>query len=142
MGTPIETKLRTQALAFTPLSSLLGGPSSNGFRWYDVRKLPKSPYPCVVVTIVSNPADYTFAGQMATSWTGVQFEIWDTDPVRAASVQAQLEVFLANYNGYGLTGLAANANQIRNRRKTIYADTQPSEVQLITDTRIFDNSTV
>lgn len=142
MSTSIETKLRTAALAFPGLTGLLGGNTSNTFRWYDTGLKQGTTFPSIVLSLVSDPSDYVFTGVLATSFCRVQFEIWDTDPEHAQLVQNQLEAFLLQFNGYGLTNSPANANFILNRMKRTYPDTQPVLWQRITDVRVFNNSTL
>lgn len=142
MSTSIETKLRTAALAFPGLTNLLGGTNPNTFRWYDTQLRQGTAFPAIVVTLVSNPADYVFTGILATSFCRVQFEVWDYDPEDAYQVEQQLGKFLLQFNAYGSPNLPANANFILNQRKLLYADTQPPQYQRITDARIFNNSTI
>lgn len=142
MSTSLETKLRTAALAFPGLTSLLGGNTQNTFRWYDTQLRQGTVYPAIVVTMVSDSSDYVFTGILATSFSRVQFEVWDTDPEHAYIVQQQLEAFLLQFNAYGLPNSPANANFVLNRQKKLYADTQPPQWQRITDVRIFNNSTL
>jgi hypothetical protein len=141
MASP-EDALRTAAAAYTPLSSLLGydGSNPNTFRWYDTRLMQKTPFPALVLTLISAPQSTTFEHNLATGYWRFQFEIWDYDPDNAYTVQTQLEAFIGQFNGYGLAGLLVNnASQILNRRKMMYADTQPSQYQRIVDARIFFN---
>lgn len=141
MPQSLEAQLRSTALAFTGLTSLLGGSQSKYFRWYDTTLAQASVFPAVVVTVISGPLDYTFEHRLATGWQRLQFDIWDIDPERSYQVQQQLETFLDQFNGYGTPNLQLYANQIINERKVIWPQTQPPQYQRIIDARMFFNST-
>ena len=93
-------------------------------------------------TLISNPREATFLGDMNTTFARVQFEVWSYDPVLNDTIFGVLRQFLAQFNAYGLSGLAANANYVIGDRTNIYAETQPSQYQRIIDTKIFNNELV
>jgi hypothetical protein len=139
----LEAKLRTAALAYSPLATLLGnGGNPNLFRWYETQLVEGSAFPAVVATLVSDPKDYCFTHRMSTSFTRMQFTIWDTDPSNASLVADTLANFLDQFNAYGISGLSVNANFIVNSRATIYPETQPPVFQRIVDAKIFNDDLV
>src|SRR6266702_4637443 len=137
----IEAKLRNAALAYAPLAALLGN-TAQSFRWYETQLVEGSAFPAVVVMLISNARDYAFQRRMATSFSRVQFTIWDTDPTRASQIEETLVEFLDQFNAYGISGLSQNANFVLNSRSTIYPDTQPPNYQRIIDAKLFDNQLI
>ncbi len=137
----LEARIRTAALAFSPLATLLGydGLDPSSMRWYDTQLRPGKVFPALVLTLVSDPETYTFNRRLATSFARIQFDIWDHDPENSFTVQEQLAAFLDQLNLYGVTGLVQNANQIVGKRKVNFPDRNPPEWQRIVDALIFNN---
>jgi hypothetical protein len=136
MATSLETKLRTQASAYAPLTALLGNP----FRWYDSQLLQGSLYPAIVVMQVSGSPTYVQTGRLPTGFTRIQFTIWDTDSERARRVEAALESFLDQFNAIGIPGLVQYPNEIVLQRAGYFAEPAPALFQRINDAMIFSNS--
>lgn len=139
MATPLKDKLRTAAAANAGLQALLG---TSPFRWWNLQLNQNSAYPAIVAQIISDPQNYAFTGMLPTSFTRVQFTLWDTDSERLEALQAALYAFLAGFSGTGITGLVAQPNFVMNSRDGMYAQTQPVRFLRIIDAKVFNNSTV
>jgi hypothetical protein len=145
MGTPLKVKLRTGALAFTGLTALLGGTTSNLFRWYDTQLVAGQNgggWPAVVVRVISDPQAYVFTSQLATSFARVEFTIWSTDPIVNEDVYAQLNLFLNQFNAIGIPGLVQYPCQIVNARDGLLPNEQPPQFLKTVDAKIFSNSSI
>ncbi len=140
MSTPLQVKLRTAAIAYPDLAAALGGTDPDAFRWYDALLKPKSAFPAIVVTIISNPTTYSFSSRLSTSYVRVQFDLWETDPVALDGLVETLSSFLDQFNAYGITGLVQNGNYIRNDHQMTYPATQPPKYRRIVDVDVFNNS--
>ena len=138
-STPIEQKLRTQALAFPGLTALLG---SSPFRWYDVQLVQGSAFPAVTVQMVSNTDSYVNTGRQNSGFSRIQFTIWDTDPVRMRQVEDQLTAFMAVFNGAVPQNLPAYANYFVMRKQFLIADPTKPLYQRICDVNIFNSDSI
>lgn len=136
MSTTLEAKLRTGALAFSGLNSLIAG------RWYDSQLLQGSAMPAVVVLTVSNPRNYVVGGRLPTSWQRVQFTIWGSSGEQARAVVEQLASFLDQFSAAAGITKPAYDNLIVNDRGGMYVETQPPLYQRIVDAMIFANDTL
>jgi hypothetical protein len=137
--TSLEAKLLAQASAFSPLTSLL---TAVPFPWYDNQLQQGSPYPAVVVQLISNPQVYALTGRMATSQARVQFTIWDIDPERARQVEQALFQFLDNFNAVGPANLPSYPNEVVGVRQTDYPQPSPKRFTRQIDAMIFQNQTL
>lgn len=146
MATTLKVKLRTAALAFSGLTNLLGGPTSNLFRWYDTQLAVNQQgggWPAVVVQIISNPNTYVVTGRLPTGWTRVQFTIYSTDPEVNQVVVTQLKAFLDQFSqGTGIPGQIAYPNQVVNERDGGIPQTQPLTYAWIVDAQVFNNDSI
>jgi hypothetical protein len=135
----LESKLKAAAYAYAPLTALIGtGP----YGWMDTQlsNAAAATFPAVVVFQVSNPKIRGFGGVSPTSWKRMQFTIWGISGVQARAVEAVMYGFLAQFNGYGIANLPANASAVIDVRSGLYAETQPPKYLRIMDAMIFDNS--
>lgn len=142
MPTSLEARLRTAAAAFPGLTALLG---SSPFRWYDTQLAQDSAFPAITVLLVSDVLMYSLQGILQTSWSRVQFTIWDIDPESARNVEAELMLFLAQFNGDGVMisfSPPVCKNFILTRRSGFYAQTQPPNYWRTVDAKIFNNSSL
>ena len=137
--TSLEDKLLAQASAFGPLLTLL---TASPFPWYDNQLQQGSPYPAVVVQLISNPQVYALTGRMATSSARVQFTIWDTDPERARSVEQALFQFLDQFNAVGPTNLPSYPAEVVGVRQNVYPQPSPKRFTRQVDAMIFQNQTL
>lgn len=138
-GTPLEIKLRTQAAAFSELTALLG---TTPFRWYDVQIAQGTAFPAIAVQVVFDGDTYVFAGRLATGFTRVQFDIWDTDPVRLRQVEGALTDFMNVFNGTGIQGLVAYGNFFVMRRQGLTPNPTRPPYRRICDVNIFSSDLI
>ena len=136
MSTSIETKLRTAALTFAPLTALLG---TSPFRWYNTQFTEGSGYPAIVVRRVSGVPLWAIVGRMQNSWMRLQFTIWEGEvPDDSDATLEALRKFLDQFSATNNAGQFAN--QILNDGiRGFYAETQPGVFQTILDAMIFNN---
>ena len=139
MGTSLEVKLRTAAAAFSALTALLG---TSPFRWYDTQLLQGSAFPAIVVVLIDDAKTYYLGGRMNTSFSRVQFTIWDTDAERGRSVEAALYDFFDVFNACAAPSGRAKPNYVVGARGGMYPQTQPPQFQRIIDAKIFNNDTL
>lgn len=141
MSTTLENKLRSNASAYSALSSLLG---TAPFRWWDTQFVPgSSPLPVVVVFQVDNPRTYALGGRLPTGWNRIQFTIWATGREQASTVKAALIGFLDQFQqAIGKPNLIAYPNLIVNDRDGLYAETQPPAWLSTIDAMIYSNDTL
>lgn len=145
MYTSLKAKLFAAALQNARLVYLLGSGSPLIMRWYDVQLQPnQTAFPAVVVTLVSNPADYVTAGRLPTSWSRVQFTVYGTgtDSQNADTIVEAITEMLDTFNGDGITGRVASPNYIVGDKDAGVAKTQPLTYMRIVDARIFWNPNV
>jgi hypothetical protein len=136
MASTLETKLRTAALLYPPLTALLG---TSPFRWYDAQLREGSLFPAVTVLTISGAATYAFTGRLPTWWSRVQFTIWDTDPERGRSVEVALMNFVDQLNVIGIPGLAQYPCGVVLRRTGFFPEPSPPQYLRYIDTNIFSN---
>lgn len=149
MPSSLKAKLFAAASQDAGLQALLlSNDSPPVFRWFD-QQLPQGyagpgKFPCVVVSTVSNPADYVVTGRMPTSWSRMQFTIYGTgnDSENAGLVVNAIAAFLDTFDGVGKPGLVAYPNNIVGDRDGGIAETKPPTFQRFLDVRIFSNSTI
>lgn len=134
--TDLKSLLRTQASAFGGLTALLG---TTPFRWWDTTLQQGSAYPAIVVTMVSNPRNYVLMGRLPTGWSRVQFTIWDTDTLRASTVENALLAFFDVFNAVGPANLPSYPVEVVNDRETTVPEPEPKRFLRILDAMIFSN---
>jgi hypothetical protein len=132
----LESKLLAAAQGYAPLTALIGADAAN---WWDTQLDQDSGFPAVVAFQVSNPKIRGFGGVSPTSWKRMQFTIWAASGEQARAVEAVMYGFLAQFNGYGIANLPANASAVIDVRSGLYAETQPPKYLRIMDAMIFDN---
>jgi hypothetical protein len=137
--TSLEDKLLAQAQVFDPLTSLL---VASPFPWYDNQLQQGSPYPAVVVQLISNPQVYVLTGRLATSEARVQFTIWDTDPERARAVEQALFQFLGQFNAVGPSNLPSYPAEVVGVRQNVYPQPTPKRFTRQVDAMIFQNQSL
>lgn len=137
---PLKDKIRTQAGAYAPLVALLGPLPT--MRLWNVQLKNGAAFPAVVVTIVSDPQQYSYSAPLKGSYTRVSFVIWDTNPDRLETVDATLQDFLKQFNGDGVTGLVQKSNLVLNRRDGFFPDPQAPKYQRFIDVKVFNNASV
>lgn len=135
----LKELLRIQASAFPGLTALLG---TSPFRWWDGQLVQGSAYPAIVVTIVSNPRNYCLTGRLPTGWSRVEFKIWDTDTLRAGTVENALLNFFDVFNAVGPSNLPSYPVDVVNDRQTVVPDPEPKRFLRMVDTQIFSNDTL
>jgi hypothetical protein len=145
--TSLEVKLRTAALAYPDLVALLtNSPSKPGFpdfRWYNIQLIQGSAFPAVVVQLVSSGQSYSNYQRLSTSFSRIQFTIWDTDSDRGRQVENVLYQFLDQFNPAGLNSNLTNyPNSIVLTRAGMYPTPNPPQFWRQSDVQIFDNSAV
>lgn len=144
--TSLEVKLRTSALAYPDLATLLTNspaiPRFPDFRWYDTQLLQGTVFPAIVVQLIAGSQMYGFARRLSTGFSRMQFTVWDTDPERARTIEATLYAFLDQFSAYGLPGLSQYSNNVVLTRQGMYPQSQPPQFWRINDVNIFENTAV
>ena len=100
--TYLLSKIRTAALAYAGFAPYFGAQTQNAFRWYDQRESQGTKFPAMLQTLISNPREATFLGDMNTTFARVQFEVWSYDPVLNDTIFGVLRQFLAQRKGRGI----------------------------------------
>lgn len=141
MGTSIELKLRTAALATPALTSLLG---TSPFRWYDMQEAQNSPYPAITVLLVSAPSQYSNTARLINTRCRVQFTIRDTNAEHARTVENALLTFLDTFDAMNATpGLVSRqANEVINRRQGGNPNPDPLVFWRTVDAYIWNNESI
>lgn len=145
--TTLEAKLRLAALAYPDLTALLTNvPSITNFpdfRWYDVQLLQGTRFPAIVVQLISGGQSYSNYQRLSTSFSRMQFTIWDTDAQRGRQVEEILFQFLDQFNPAGMRANLTNyPNTVVLTRQGMYPQPQPPQYWRTSDVQIFDNSAV
>src|SRR5665213_1969931 len=120
----LEAKIRSAALAYTPLSSLLG---TSPFRFYDTQLVQGTLFPAIAFQEVGGSPTYAFTGRLPTGYSRYQFTIWDTDAERGRAVEAALLSFFDQLNLQGIPGLSLYPCRVVSQKAGMFTDPQPPQ---------------
>lgn len=147
----LKAKLFSAAAAFAPLIALLQDGSPASFRWFD-QQLPQKPsaedFPCIVVSQISNPRTYAYAGRLPTGFSLMRFRIFtlaidNPDSQQAEQIAETLVSFLDQFSGgSGIPGQSQYSNLVVSDVDGGIAATKPLTFQRIIDAQIFNNDLV
>ena len=131
--------IRSQAGAYSPLSSLLGAGSS--IRMNTLQLVQGSQFPAVSLQVISNPSDYVVTNRLSTSTARVQHTVFGLPPGgnNAWAVIQALRTFYDQANFIGIPNLSTYPTRIVNVTELGIPDTQPQTFLIRLDAMIFYN---
>ncbi len=142
MSTTLKARLYSAAKLDAGLVALLGSGSPMVFRFYDTQLPQSTPFPAVLVQMISNNRTYCVSGRLPTGFSRMQFNVFGTgtDSQEADQVVTALAKFLDGFSGgSGILGASQYSNLIVADRDAGIANTQPLTYQRVVDVQIFSN---
>ena len=141
MSTPVKDRLRSAALAYTPLTALIGQ------NWFDNQLPQEANIPAIVAQQISVRRLYNLGNRPTRGWWRFQLTVWGGQFSAGAELRGQIRDVLIDFitttlNLYGIPSLPAFSNYIDGDRDALFVQTNGPVYQQLVDVVLFVDETI